>query len=149
MSSLISENKLEQMTRYLEKFQKFENITYEEFEAGMNFSVERLLELLVINASDILLNLFAQLKEDMPTTLKTTFLRAGELKILPEDLAQRLSDAAGMRNLLVHAYAKIDLKIIHDSIKPVLRDFSQFVEIMSAKIALIRPQISDDPSSEE
>jgi len=149
MSSLIGENKLEQMTRYLEKFQKFENITYEEFEAGMNFSVERLLELLVINASDILLNLFARLKEDMPTTLKTTFLRAGELKILPEDLAQRLSDAAGMRNLLVHAYAKVDLKKIYDSIKPALRDFSQFAEVMSGKINLIRPQILDDPPLEE
>lgn len=149
MSPLINENKLEQLTKFLEKLQKFENITYEEFAAGMNFGVERLLELLVINASDILLNFFAHLNEDMPTTLKTTFLRASELKILPADLAQRLAEAAGMRNLLVHAYAEVDLKIVHASIKPALRDFSQFVEIMSINSNLIQPETTGKSSLED
>ena len=76
----------------------------------------------------------------MPTTLKTTFLRAGELQILPADLAQRLGDAAAMRNILVHAYAKVDLKIVYDSIRPALKDFSQFVEIMSEKMNLIQQE---------
>ncbi|MDZ7362067.1 MAG: DUF86 domain-containing protein [candidate division KSB1 bacterium] len=33
--------------------------------------------------------------------------------MLPDNLAKRLAEAAGMRNLLVHDYAKVDLKIIH------------------------------------
>ena len=103
---------------------------------------------MVIYASDILLNLFARIKEDMPTTLKTTFLRAGELKILPADLAQRLDDAAAMRYILVHAYTKVDLKIIYDSIGPALKDFSQFAEIMSEKMNLIQQDPSEQPPEE-
>ena len=73
MSPLIRENKLEQLTRFLEKLQKFENIAYEEFEAGLNFSVERLFELLVIYANDILLHFFSLQKEDIPTTMRRPF----------------------------------------------------------------------------
>jgi len=149
MPSLITESKLEQLAGFLEKLQKFAKISYEEFEDDKHLAVERLLELMVICASDTLLNLFSHLKEDMPTTLKTTFLRAGELKILPNNLAERLAEAAGMRNLLVHDYAKVDLKIIYQSIGPALKDFSQFVEIMSQKIALIRPQTADESLPEE
>ncbi|MGH7454339.1 MAG: hypothetical protein ACRENG_23490 [bacterium] len=75
MSQLINESKLAQLTGFLEKLQEFEKINYEEFEQDKHFAVERLLELLVIYASDILLNYFSQIKEDIPTTLRTTFLR--------------------------------------------------------------------------
>lgn len=95
-----------------------------------------------------ILNLFARIKEDMPTTLKTTFLRAGELQILPADLAQRLGDAAAMRNILVHAYAKVDLKIVYDSISPALKDFTQFAEIMSEKMNLIQQNPLEQPPEE-
>lgn len=128
--------------------QQFENISYEEFERGQNFAVERLLELLVIYASDILRNYFSRQNEDAPTTLRTTFLRAGELKILPDDLAKSLSDAAAMRNILVHAYAKVNLKIIYESIGPALKDFSQFVEIMSEKMNLIQQELPEQPPEE-
>lgn len=39
---------------------------------------------------------------DKKKICRDSFLRAGELKILPDDLAQRLSKAAGMRNVLAH-----------------------------------------------
>lgn len=149
MPPLITESKLEQLAGFLEKLQRFEKISYEDFEDDKHFAVERLLELIVICASDTLLNLFAYLKEDMPTTLRTTFLRAGELKILPEDLAERLSKAAGMRNVLVHAYAEVDLKAVYESIGLALKDFSQFIEIMSQKIDLLRPQTTDGSPLEE
>ena len=149
MSPVITESKLEQLAGFLEKLQKFENLSYEEFEDDKHFIVERLLELLVIYANDILLNFFARINEDMPTTLKTTFLRAGELQILPADLAKSLGDAAAMRNVLVHAYTDVDLKIVYDSIGEALRDFSRFVEIMSQKVNLIHPQITDPPPPEE
>jgi len=148
MPSLITENKIEQLSGFLEKLQKFENMSYEEFEEDKHFAVERLLELIVICASDTLLNLFSHLKEDMPTTLKTTFLRAGELKILPNSLAKRLAEAAGMRNLLVHDYAKVDLKIIYKSIGQALQDFSEFAMLMSQKADLIQSEMSEPPTEE-
>jgi len=148
MSSAIKKNKLEQLTGFVEELQEFDGISYAEFEQKKHYLVERLFELMVIYASDILLHFFSQQKEDIPTTMRTTFLRAGELNILPDDLALRLSKAAGMRNVLVHAYTKVDLKIIYQSIGPALKDFSQFVEIMSQQMNLIQQEAPEQPPEE-
>lgn len=139
MSPQAIKNKIEQLAGFLEDLQRLENISFEEFQKHKHYEVERLLELLVIYANDILLSLFSQRNEEIPTTLRTTFLRAGEINILPADLAQRLADAAGMRNLLVHAYARVNPKIVYDSIGPALKDFSAFLAILSATNDLIRP----------
>ncbi|RMD92800.1 MAG: DUF86 domain-containing protein [Calditrichaeota bacterium] len=138
MSPQSIKNKIEQLAAFLSDLQKLENISFEEFQQHRHYEVERLLELLVIYASDILLNIFSQRNEEIPTTLRTTFLRAGEVGILPADLAKRLADAAGMRNLLVHAYAKVNLRIIYDSIRPALQDFSSFLAIISEMNDLIK-----------
>lgn len=34
-------------------------------------------------------------------------------RLIPGDLAQRLGRAAGFRNLVVHAYAELDLNRVH------------------------------------
>lgn len=149
MSSAIKKNKLEQLTGFIEELQEFDGISYVEFEQKKHYFVERLFELLVIYASDILLQFFSQQKEDIPTTLRTTFLRAGEMKILPGDLAERLAKAAGMRNVLVHAYTDVDLKVVYENIGLALKDFSQFAEIMSQQVYLIRTQIPEVTPLEE
>ena len=149
MSPPLVKNKVEQLSEFLEELQKFENISFEDFEQAQHFLVERLFELLVIYASDILMGILAQRKEEMPTTLRTTFLRAGELNILPTELAQRLSDAAAMRNILVHAYTKVDLTIVYESIRPALKDFSEFVTIISQQAKLISGDESQLRSKDE
>ncbi|MGH7594801.1 MAG: hypothetical protein ACREOI_00525 [bacterium] len=73
MSQLINESKLAQLTGFLEKLQEFEKINYEEFEQDKHFAIERLLELLVIYASDIRLNYFSQIKEDIPHNITDHF----------------------------------------------------------------------------
>ena len=95
------------------------------------------MELLVITASDALMHVLSLANEEMPMTLRTTFLRAGELNIIPAALAQRVAAAAGLRNLIVHAYAKVDLKIVYDSIRPALIDFSEFAAALSQYMGII------------
>lgn len=143
MSPQIAKNKIEQLAEFLEDLQQYEKINFDEFQQDKHYIIERLLELLVIYASDILLGALSERKEEMPTTLRTTFLRAGELQIIPEELAQRLAQAAGLRNVLAHAYAKVDLHIVHESIGPALQDFSEFVQIMSHENGLIKPDHSE------
>lgn len=48
MSSAIRKSKLQQLTGFLEDLQKFEGISYEEFEQEKHYLIERLFELLVI-----------------------------------------------------------------------------------------------------
>jgi uncharacterized protein YutE (UPF0331/DUF86 family) len=54
--------------------------------------------------------------------------------LLPPDLAGRLQEAAGMRNVIVHLYQEIDYAILHASIRPALRDFGHFVALFEARL---------------
>lgn len=98
-----------------------------------HYKLERLLELLVMTAGDLIFHLLAE-RGHTPKTYRDAFEMAGKEGLLPTDLAQRLAEAAGMRNVLVHMYEEIDYTILHNSIAPALRDFSQFVSILATRV---------------
>ncbi len=95
-----------------------------------HYKLERLLELLVMAASDILHHLLAEHGET-PISYKSAFQLAAREGLLPQELSERLQDAASMRNILVHMYEEIDYAILHQSIPAALEDFAQFVAIFS------------------
>lgn len=128
MSPQITKEKIDKIFEYLKILEKYKDISFEEFSEESHFIVERLIELVLTTSTYILMHKMASEEESLPTSLRSTFLRAAELNWIPADLAKKLADAAGMRNILVHGYEKIDLKIIYDSIKPVLKDFTKFSE---------------------
>jgi len=97
-----------------------------------HYKLERLLELLVMTASDLLFHLLAEQGVN-PDSYRAAFRQAGELGLLPIDLASRLQAAAGMRNILVHQYEDVDYIILHDSIEPALHDFAQFAALLTTR----------------
>ncbi|MCB8985587.1 MAG: DUF86 domain-containing protein [Ardenticatenaceae bacterium] len=107
----------------------YENATLAEVEAE-HYKLERLLELLVATATDILFHKLAEM-DVAPDSYREAFRLAGEHGLLPRDLAERMQNAAGMRNVLVHLYEEIDYQILHDSIRPALQDFSQFTAVFA------------------
>jgi uncharacterized protein YutE (UPF0331/DUF86 family) len=44
-----------------------------------------------------------------PVTYKETFELLGQAKIIPEEIAEELSDLVGFRNVLVHIYWQLDI----------------------------------------
>ena len=106
-----------------------------------HYKLERLLELLVMTASDLVFHLLAE-QGINPDSYRDAFRQAGALGLLPPDLAQRLQEAAGMRNILVHQYEDIDYVILHDSIEPALHDFAQFAALLATR--LDQTSVSDD-----
>lgn len=96
-----------------------------------HYKLERLFELLV--ATDILFHKLAE-SDLAPSSYREAFRLVGEHRLLPVDLARRMPNAASMRNILVHLYEQIDYQILHDSIQPVIRDFSQFVDIVAQEL---------------
>ena len=48
-----------------------------------------------------------------PPTYGDAFRRLAAAGLLDDELAKRLSAAAGFRNLIVHAYADLDLRRVH------------------------------------
>lgn len=48
-----------------------------------------------------------------PTTYADAFRQLAAADVIDAELAGRLAKAAGFRNLLVHAYATLDLRMVH------------------------------------
>lgn len=117
--------KLALLRRTLQDLAAFERSTQPEIEA-QHYAVERIFELLVGIASDILFHVLAE-RGLTPGSYREAFQLAAEQGLLPVELAGRLQQAAGMRNILVHMYERIDYAILHQSIGPALRDFARFI----------------------
>jgi uncharacterized protein YutE (UPF0331/DUF86 family) len=132
MAPEILSRKVIYLRQLLKDLAPYEGVTLAQVVAD-HYKLERLFELLVMAASDILFHLLAE-QEIPATSYRNAFKQAAEQGLLPADLADRLQDAAAMRNLLVHLYEQIDYKILRDSIEPALRDFSQFVALFSADL---------------
>jgi uncharacterized protein YutE (UPF0331/DUF86 family) len=97
------------------------------------YEVERLLELVVQVAADIVKHDLAE-RGVIPESYRAAFVDAGRLALIPIALAARLADAAGLRNILVHLYEKIDYDIVAASIDRALTDFSEFLDVYSARL---------------
>ncbi len=130
MSPEVLNKKLSLMTTYLNDLMPYKDISFENF-MEKHYEIERLLELLVMTASDIVFHLISAKGEPAPTSYKAAFLRAGEMGIISEDLSRSLALSAGLRNILVHEYEEIDYSLVHKSIPVAIRDFTVFIRELS------------------
>ncbi|HYZ07812.1 MAG TPA: HepT-like ribonuclease domain-containing protein [Pseudonocardiaceae bacterium] len=62
---------------------------------------------------DLAVSTCVRLGVGSPPTYADAFRRLADAQVLPRDLADRLARAAGFRNLVVHAYGRLDLQRIH------------------------------------
>ncbi|ABQ92442.1 type VII toxin-antitoxin system HepT family RNase toxin [Roseiflexus sp. RS-1] len=119
--------KLAYLRRLLRDLAPFAQMSRDEIEK-QHYTVERILELLVGAAADLTFHILAE-RGLTPTSDRESFRLAAQEGLLPGDLAERLQQAAGMRNILVHLYETIDYAVLHASIAPALHDFALFVAV--------------------
>ena len=110
MSPEVVKKKLESITQYLNDLLPNKKISFNEF-MQKHYEIERILELLIMTASDIVFHLITDRGEPVPASYKAAFLRAGELGIINNKLSKSLALSAGLRNILVHEYEEIDYKM--------------------------------------
>lgn len=82
-------------------------------------------------AIDIATYIIAQRGLEKPSTYRETFEILGREKIIPEELADGLSDLAGFRNVLVHIYWGLNLDEVYGVLQndlSVLKDFVKCVK---------------------
>jgi uncharacterized protein YutE (UPF0331/DUF86 family) len=75
---------------------------------ALQAQAERHLQLALQSAIDVALHLLAEDTDRTPQDYGSAFLLLADEEVVPADLAARLRLAAGLRNLLVHAYLEID-----------------------------------------
>ena len=119
--------KLLYIQQLLADLEPYREATLAEVKAD-HYQVERILELLVVAATDLLNHLLAE-QGITADSYRDTFRLAGEHGLISSDLAGRLEKAAGMRNILAHLYELIDHRVLWESIPQALTDFQQLVAI--------------------
>lgn len=79
-------------------------------ELHTRMAAERALQLAIQACIDIAAHMVAELGLRTPEDYRGTFRGLADADLLDRELAQRLGDAAGMRNILVHEYLEIDAR---------------------------------------
>jgi uncharacterized protein YutE (UPF0331/DUF86 family) len=88
-------------------------------------TLERDFQLIVDTVIEINTHLISTENLRAPEDTTETFYILGEAKILPMDFVKKFSPVAGLRNIVVHDYEKIDMEKLINDIKS---DISQFGE---------------------
>lgn len=127
MSPEVVHRKLSRMLKYMDDLLPYKEASYDEFLSN-HYKMERLVELLVMTASDIAFHLLSKQNEPPPVSYRAAFLRLGELEIIDAETSKHLALGAGLRNILVHDYEEIDYSLLHKSIPTIIRDMQKFMD---------------------
>lgn len=101
----------------------------------LRHAVERMLTQVVDLAVSANSHVVAARLGRAPNSYRQSFLDAAEAGSLPQELAERLAPAVGMRNLLVHDYATIDLDRVAAAVPAALVDVSEYVHALARWLA--------------
>jgi len=94
-------------------------------------AIERYLQVAIECCLDIgeMIISFERLKK--PETYREIIEILGKASILPEEFARKFIEAVKFRNILVHMYADVDVKIIHEILQEKLDDFNEFAKYIA------------------
>lgn len=102
------ERKLAHLHSYVQDIESFVPLTPAE-RRSQHYAIERLLQLLCEVATDITLQIIKSRGLPPPDSYRAVFEQARDRGWMPEDLAQALISACGLRNVIVHLYDNLDM----------------------------------------
>lgn len=98
-------------------------------------AVERILSQLVDLAADINQHAAAALRESPASEYRETFDLAAQLGLISTELADVLKPSVGMRNVLIHEYANVDLGIVSAAIPRAREQYGSYVRAVAEWLA--------------
>lgn len=123
------DDRISRIHKELLYLEDFKDLTFNEIAKDFktHHAIERIIEIIVNAAIDINQHIIVESgKGDLPFDFKQSFLTLADLDIYPEDFAKEISNSAGLRNILVHEYQKLDEKKFYDSIKDCYKDYTKY-----------------------
>jgi uncharacterized protein YutE (UPF0331/DUF86 family) len=93
---------------------------------------ERYLERVVGRMIDITFHLVTELGPPPPKDYYDSFLKLGDMKILPQALAKRVASCAGLLNRIAHEYDAIDPTQVHGGLKAAARDIPEYLRYVGS-----------------
>ena len=132
MSPEVLARKLAKLRVFLADLRPYEGASLALVEED-HYRVERLLQLTVEVATDILAHELARLGV-VPASYRDAVRKAVEEGLLPEELGENLERAVGLRNVLVHLYEDLDMEILAASVEPALNDYGEFLKLFQERL---------------
>lgn len=120
---------LRQLNDYLDRIEGMD-FTLAELTGGKDIQdlISRRLQVAVEISIDIAMHLASSLNLPAKDNAKDVFELLKEEKILSLDLTEKMKEASGFRNLLVHGYAKVNYEMVFRNYKDDLEDLKQFAK---------------------
>jgi uncharacterized protein YutE (UPF0331/DUF86 family) len=129
----VIENRISLIRKYLTILDDFKEFSRQKIENELIIrgSLERYLYLASQAAIDLAEAVISFKKFRKPTSLRESFDILQEEKIIKPELAKKMGDMAGFRNVIAHDYTEIDYDKVYDILQNRLVDIEEFLDIIS------------------
>jgi len=133
----IIRRKLVTIVENLKALEPIANMTQREYieDFYKRKATERLLQELIEAAIDINTYLIVQTGHSVPDDYYETFIKAGEIKIISSDLAEKLAPSAGLRNRLVHEYNMLEHSMVLDAVHKAEDLYAEYIKQIEGYIS--------------
>jgi len=129
----VLKKKLQELNRYSKELEGYKDITRDELAAsiGKQWMVCHGLQLSIQTVIDIGNHLLAAIGENQVEDYVDIIDRLGEKDIIPSEFARSIRGMVGLRNILVHEYARLDMEKVYHILQNRLNDFHLFINYIN------------------
>ena len=134
MSEPVIRGKLLHIQQRLALLRRFADWPWEKFrmDETVQLATERALQEVIEACLDIGRRLLIGAGEPVPDTNRKVFLALARLGLVPAERIEAWVDMAGFRNILVHEYEDVDLRIVYAVLTGRLGDVVAFARAVEA-----------------
>ena len=126
-------DKIDKIREYLSELEDIRPESYEEYikDKKTKAACERYFEVIVEAVVDLAFLIIKVKGLRIPEDDKKAFDVLADEKIISKELASRLKDAKGMRNIIAHEYGTIDNEIVFEAVaKEIISDANDFIGLV-------------------
>ena len=130
----VIEQHLQNMEEALANLGRYRGLSLEEFEKALSliWIAEKGLQILIQNLLDIGAHLLASEIRNDWDDYGEIILKLGQHGIIPGDFSEKIQGMAGLRNILIHEYLRVDVSKIYDLLKNRMGDFTDFMSYVQS-----------------
>ncbi len=126
------EEHLQKMEEALARLKMYQDLSPEALNSdlGLQWILEKGLQVLIQNLLDIGAHILAGGFKNDWDDYSQIIRKLGVHRVIPSDFAEEIKGMAGLRNILVHDYLRVDLEMLIEFVRYRLEDFLVFMRLI-------------------
>lgn len=125
------EDKIQSIQKFIEELEEVLPLDYEKYQSDLSkkLASERAFEKIIEGVNDLAILWIKEKRLQLPSEDEKAFEILASAKLIREELAKKLKQAKGMRNILAHQYDNLDEEIIFEALKEkIIKDAEEFLK---------------------